>query len=196
MALFSNKQEANLRVCIRMVEDAIAHLGHVADESRIDSADDLPAWKVEKGSAQVYVQLGVDGDQNVLKVTAPVMKLAAAVDEMKLFRYLLELNGSKVTGVAFGLRQEAVVLVAERPTADLGSVRGRRRHQARRGLRGSLRRHPRERVRRHAGRTVLRAHQVAGVTSATASISTSAPLGRPATWTVARAGGASRKNRA
>jgi hypothetical protein len=119
MALFSNKQEANLRVCIQMVEDAIKHLGHVPDESRIDSADDLPAWKVEKGSAHVYVQLGVDGDRNVLKVTAPVMKLGQAVDEKRLYQRLLELNASIVRGVAFGLRQETVVLVAERPTADL-----------------------------------------------------------------------------
>src|SRR5687768_2437613 len=119
MALFSNKQAANLRVCVQMVEDAITHLGHVPDESRIDSADDLPAWKVEKGSAHVYVQLGTAGDQNVLKVTAPVMKLADAVDEKKLYRRLLELNASKVTGVAFGVRQETVVLLAERPTIDL-----------------------------------------------------------------------------
>jgi hypothetical protein len=119
MALFGNKQEANLRVCIKMVEDAIGALGHVPEESRIDSADDLPAWKVEKGTAHVYVQLGVDGDRNILKVTAPLMRLAPAVDETRLYRRLLELNASDVKGVAFGLRQEAVVLLAERSTVDL-----------------------------------------------------------------------------
>lgn len=119
MSLFSNSQEAHLRVCIKMVEDAITALGHVPDESRLDSADDLPAWKVGKGSAHVYVQIGVRGDDNVLKVTAPVVKVDIAVNERQLYRRLLELNASKVTGVAFGLRQDVVVLYAERSTVDL-----------------------------------------------------------------------------
>jgi hypothetical protein len=119
LSLFGNKQEAHLRVCVQMVEDAIARLGHVPDASRIDSADDLPAWKVEKGSASVYVQLDVHAGETVLKVTAPVMRPASAGDEGRLYRRLLELNATKVTGVAFGVRQEAVVLVAERTTVDL-----------------------------------------------------------------------------
>lgn len=119
MVLFSNKQEANLRVCIQMVEDAITALGHAPDDSRIDSVDDLPAWKVHKGTADVYVQLGVNGDTNVLRVTAPVLRMAADVDVLKLFRRLLELNASKVAGAAFGLRDDHVVLVAERTTVDL-----------------------------------------------------------------------------
>jgi hypothetical protein len=121
MVLFSNKQEANLRVCIQMVEDAIAALGHAPDDSRIDSAGELPAWKVHKGTADVYVQLGreMTGAENVLRVTAPVMHLAAGVDAPTLFRRLLELNASKVAGAAFGLRGDHVVLVAERTTVDL-----------------------------------------------------------------------------
>jgi hypothetical protein len=119
MVLFSNKQEANLRVCIQMVEDAITALGHVPDDSRIDSPDDLPAWRVQKGSAAVYVQLGISGESNVLRVTAPVLKMAPDVNEPRLFRRLLELNGSKVAGAAFGIRDDHVVLVAERTTIDL-----------------------------------------------------------------------------
>ena len=119
MVLFSNKQEANLRVCIQMVEDAITALGHVPDDSRIDGVDDLPAWKVHKGTADVYVQLGINGESNVLRVTAPVLHLAAGVDAPRLFRRLLELNATKVAGAAFGLRDDHVVLVAERTTVDL-----------------------------------------------------------------------------
>jgi hypothetical protein len=119
MVLFSNKQEANLRVCIQMVEDAITALGHVPDDSRIESSDDLPAWRVQKGTAHVYIQLGIDGDANTMRVTAPVLKITTEIDEPKLFRKLLDLNGTKVAGAAFGLRDGHVVLVAERTTIDL-----------------------------------------------------------------------------
>jgi type III secretion system-like peptide-binding chaperone len=120
MALFSNKQEANLRVCIQMVEDAIAALGHVPDESRIEGPDDLPAWKVVKGSAHVFVYLGVSGDDNVLRVVAPVLEMAPGTDELSLFRHLLELNVTEISGAAFGLRNKRdVVLCAERTTVDL-----------------------------------------------------------------------------
>lgn len=119
MVLFSNKQEANLRVCIQMVEDAITTLGHVPDDSRIDSVDDLPAWKVHKGTADVYVQLGVNGDTNVLRVTAPVLHIVPEVDTARLFRRLLELNAGTVAGAAFALRDDHIVLVSERTTVDL-----------------------------------------------------------------------------
>src|SRR5262249_20374976 len=122
MALFSNKQEANLRVCIQMVEDAITALGHNPDESRIENpADqDLPAWKVEKGSAHVYVYLGVNGGDNVLRVVAPVIQMAPGTDQLALFRHLLELNVNTIAGAAFGLRGAAdIVLCAERTTVDL-----------------------------------------------------------------------------
>lgn len=119
MVLFSNKQEANLRVCIQMVEDAISALGHKPDDSRIDGVDDLPAWRVQKGTAHVYVQLGIAGESNVLRVTAPVLKMGGDVDHLKLYQRLLELNGSKVAGAAFALRDEHVVIVAERTTVDL-----------------------------------------------------------------------------
>jgi hypothetical protein len=119
MPLFSNKQEAHLRVCIQMVEDAIATLGHVIDDSRIDGPDDLPAWKVEKGSAQVYVYLGVNGADNVLRIVAPVIHIVPGTDEHQLFRHLLELNATQIAGAAFGLRSNDVVLCAERTTVDL-----------------------------------------------------------------------------
>jgi hypothetical protein len=120
MVLFSNKQEANLRVCVKMVEDAIALLGHDADQSRVVGPEpDLPAWRVVKGSAHVYVYLGMQGGENVLRVVAPVLHIASGTDEPRLFRRLLELNAGTVTGAAFGLRDGDVVLCAERTTVDL-----------------------------------------------------------------------------
>jgi len=119
VALFSNKQEANLRSCIRMVEDALAALAHPPEECRSDSPDDMPAWRVPLGRGHVDVSLGIDGDKNVLRVLASVGALRTGGDPMALFRRLLELNVTEVKGVAFGLHEGEVVLVSERSTIDL-----------------------------------------------------------------------------
>jgi len=119
MALFSNKQEANLRSCIRMIEDALASLGHPPDDSRTESADDMPAWRVEtRGGAKVDVHLGVEADKNILRVTATVAA-APKTDGHGLFRKLLELNASVVKGVAFGILDDNIVLLNERSIMDL-----------------------------------------------------------------------------
>src|SRR5262245_3087062 len=116
MALFSNKQEANLRSCIRMVEDALASLGHPPDDSRTESEDDMPAWHVEtRGGAKVDVHLGVEAEKNILRVTATVAAVPRG-DGTSLFRKLLELNASVVKGVAFGILNGDIVLVNERST--------------------------------------------------------------------------------
>ena len=121
MALFSNKQESNLRSCIQMVEDVIKTLGHDPDESRIETHDDMPAWRVQKGSA--FVTIVIQGDdkaaENLLLVSAELVRLDAKVDRLKLFTRLLELNVSSIKGAAFGLRKDDVLLVAERSTLDL-----------------------------------------------------------------------------
>jgi hypothetical protein len=121
MALFSNKQESNLRSCIQMVENVIKTLGHDPDESRIETHDNQPAWRVQKGSAFVTVVIHSDGkgDENQLHLSATVVRLDAKVDRPRLFQRLLELNASAVKGAAFGLQGDDVVLVAERSTLDL-----------------------------------------------------------------------------
>lgn len=119
MALFSNKQEANLRSCIRMVEDALQSLGHPPDNSRNESDDDMPAWRVESSGARVDVHLGIADDKNVLRVTATVASVPGADREARVYRKLLELNATQVKGVAFGIVGGDIVLVSERTTIDL-----------------------------------------------------------------------------
>ena len=120
MALFSNKQESNLRSCIQMVEDVIKTLGHDPDESRIETHDDMPAWRVQKGSAFVTIVLQGDdkASENLLLVSAELVRLDAKVDRLKLFQRLLDL-GRAASSLLFGLKGNDVVMVAERSTLDL-----------------------------------------------------------------------------
>jgi hypothetical protein len=119
--LFANKQESNLRSCIQMVEDAISSLGHSPEHSRLTTDDEgsLPSWRVQKGSAQVYILLGGRGDRNFIRVTAPVLHPDHSADPALLYRRLLELNEAAVPGAAFALQNGVVILTVERSTTDL-----------------------------------------------------------------------------
>lgn len=120
MALFSNKRESNLRSCIQMVEDVIQSLGHAPDESRIETATAMPAWRVRKGSAWVQIALlGENEEENHLQVSAKVIVPDSATDRVRLYQRLLELNATEIKGAAFALQGGAVLLISERSTLDL-----------------------------------------------------------------------------
>lgn len=102
-----------------MVEDVLSNLGHSPQKSRLETKDEWPAWSVQKGSAHVYIQFHGRGEENFLKVTAPVMHADTVTDLPRLMRRLLELNATEISGAAFALRGDDVVLTAERTTLDL-----------------------------------------------------------------------------
>jgi hypothetical protein len=120
MALFGNKQEANLRSCIKMVENVIIALGLNPEENKIKTSGDRMAYGLMKGSAEVYVSLKQEEDGNYIRVFAPVMTLPQEpANQISLYRHLLTLNAGTLVGAAFGLNGDHVVLVAERNTLDL-----------------------------------------------------------------------------
>jgi hypothetical protein len=121
MALFDNPQESNLTACIHMVETALHARGLHPDDSRIAS-DDGPAWGLQHGSAEVYIFLSRgEKDENFIQVVAPV--LVPSADSMnELMRRVLELNANELTGAAFGLREDELVLTSDRSTAGLDRV--------------------------------------------------------------------------
>ncbi|HZS39921.1 MAG TPA: YbjN domain-containing protein [Polyangia bacterium] len=123
MSLFGNRQEANLKSCEQMVESVLAARGLDAEQSRIASPAG-PAWGLTHGSAEVYIFLtsGGSGD-NFIQVISPVMRPSPeALAGPAFLRRLLELNASELTGAAFGLRGEEVVLSTDRSTSGLDRV--------------------------------------------------------------------------
>ena len=122
MALFGTKQQANLRATVKMVEEVIAELGLAPEGNRLQTESGNPAWVLMKGSAQVFVFInpGPEDDFNTIQVTSPVIVLPPpGPAQTALFRHLLELNARELTGAAFGVKGEAVVLTVDRSTEDL-----------------------------------------------------------------------------
>jgi hypothetical protein len=121
--LFGNRQEANLKSCEQMVEAVLAQRGLEAARHRIQSQGG-PAWGLTSGSAEIFVFLtAAKSGDNFIQVVAPVMTpteehLAGA----RLFRRLLELNAGELTGAAFGLRGNEVVITTDRSTQGLDPV--------------------------------------------------------------------------
>lgn len=123
MRLFSTKQESNLKSTRDMVEKVITELNLSPEENRLDTNDGSLAWGLMRGSAQVFVFIkpGMDRDAfNSIQVVAPVMRIPPVkTTQAALFQHLLELNIQEITGAAFGIKNDTVVILVDRTTQDL-----------------------------------------------------------------------------
>ena len=121
--LFDNRQEANIRACEQMVEGVLTDRGVDPLKNRISSAAG-PAWGFSQGSAEVYIFLTAGGSgDNFIQIVSPVMRpTPETLASPAFFRRLLELNANELTGAAFGLRDEEVVLTADRSTSGLDRI--------------------------------------------------------------------------
>lgn len=119
VSLFDNEREANLTSSVEMIEGALIELGHIVAESRRDEDGVEKSWRVDKGSAHVDVRVLSGEPLWTLRVSAAVMTCNDQVSREELFRYLLAKNAREVTGAAFALEGDVVLLVAERSTVDL-----------------------------------------------------------------------------
>lgn len=125
MGLFASKQESTLRATRRMVEEVISELGMDPGESRMPTDEGSFAWGLMKGSAEVFIFVlpGADPDAyHSIQVVSPVMTLPGdSGHQNALFRRLLELNAQVISGAAFGLKGQTVMLVCDRSTKDISA---------------------------------------------------------------------------
>jgi hypothetical protein len=122
-SLFDNRQETNLKACEQMVDAVLVARGLDANRHRIESQGG-PAWGMTSGSAEIFIFLtaGESGD-NFIQVVAPVMTPPQEqLAQPRLLRRLLELNASELTGAAFGLRGDEVVITTDRSTVGLDPI--------------------------------------------------------------------------
>jgi hypothetical protein len=116
--LFDNQREVNLISTITMIEDVLVELGHFLNDCRDDRAGTVRSWRVRKGSATVRISLVDRPDFTHVAIASAVMKLDGAVDRDALFSHLLRQN-AELTGAAFALSGDVVLLRTERSTLDL-----------------------------------------------------------------------------
>ena len=123
MKLFGNKQRSNLKSTREMVERVISELNLSPHDNQLQTEDGSPAWGLMRGSAQVFIFIKPgkqDDDFNTIQVVSPVMRLPEAPHHQSaLFKHLLEINACEITGAAFGLKDETIVIIADRSTQDL-----------------------------------------------------------------------------
>lgn len=108
-----------------MVEEVICGLDLVPEENRIPTEEESLAWGLLKGSAEVFIFIlpgTSEEDYHTLQVVSPVMRLPESpANQTALLRRLLELNAQVLSGAAFGVKGDTVVLVADRSTQDINS---------------------------------------------------------------------------
>jgi len=122
--LFEEQPEANLRSCIQMVEAVLVDLGHDARRARLVPAAEqgpnvVAAWGIHKGSAEVIITVARETGASYLRAASTVALLPEGDARAPLLARLLEMNAGEVRGAAFGVREDAVVLAAERSILDL-----------------------------------------------------------------------------
>lgn len=112
MVFQSDKGIAKAR---KHVEAAIRGLGMDPDANRMKAAEGAAAWSMARGSAMLMIALnpGVGSAPARLRLVSPIVKIPDTPSP-DLFRRLLELNGTELPGVSFGIIGDEVVLVAER----------------------------------------------------------------------------------
>lgn len=75
-------------------------------------------WKFKYGSVEVFVQLTGVSDEDTITVWSVVLNLPAK-EELKLMRYLLELNCTSTFEARFGIIENQVVVISTRTVAEL-----------------------------------------------------------------------------
>jgi hypothetical protein len=116
--LFENQRETNLASTITMIEDVLVEQGHFLNDCRAEVDGSIRAWRIKHGSATIRITLFDRPDFTHVRVVSAVMRLDAAVPRVALFTHLLERN-AELTGAAFALRGDTVLLQTERSTLDL-----------------------------------------------------------------------------
>lgn len=121
MAVFEEETQEDIKRAVRLVEETIQGLGIDPASVRMPAPGGGQAWSLMRGSAAIAIFLRApraNEDTPYLRVISPIVKIDKS-QELQLYRHLLELNASGLASVAFGIHEDRVVAVSERPTRDL-----------------------------------------------------------------------------
>lgn len=101
------------------IESVLRKLGLDPAASRVRDEETTRAWGMLRGSAQVLLMVTGADEGAWVRVIAPVVKLPKEDKRPAFFERLLELNARAMRNASFGLLNDGVVIVSERPSAGL-----------------------------------------------------------------------------
>ena len=107
---------------VKSVTAVLKGLGVDPSKNEIESAEGGTAWQISRGSADIIIAINPPAGDKVsgrIRIVSPIVKFKTDLPKDLMTR-LLELNGTRLPGVAFGmLGDSVVVLVTERSVAEL-----------------------------------------------------------------------------
>ena len=107
----------------KLLEQVLTKLGLDPAGARVRDEADLVAWGIWRGSAQLLLIAQTSDKGTWVRAVAPVV--VCPTDHalrLSLFARLLELNGKAMRNAAFGVLNEKVVIVSERPAEGLDAA--------------------------------------------------------------------------
>ncbi len=108
-----------------LIEEVVRGLGIEPKTALAKEDPGSSTWTLQRGSAPILITLAARpappaGDLGTfVRVVSPVLTLADGSPHEALFRHVLELNAAGLANAAFGLIDQRIVAVSERPTEDL-----------------------------------------------------------------------------
>jgi hypothetical protein len=109
----------SFEAAVSLVEGVMKKLGLDPATAKVRAEAGSAAWGVQRGSAQVLLVVDHGERGNVFRVIAPVVKAPAADRQAEIYGHLLALNAKSMRNAAFGVLNDLVVVVSERPTEGL-----------------------------------------------------------------------------
>jgi len=101
------------------VESVLTKLGLDPATSKVRDEDGTRAWGMLRGSAQVLLQVTGNDQGTWVRVIAPIVKLPKDDVRLTFYEHLLELNARSMRNASFGVLNEGVVILSERPAEGL-----------------------------------------------------------------------------
>lgn len=116
MGLFGTKKievkEIGIRECVKMIEGFFKKFNINPNQQRVSDRETL-GWWLKRGSALVYIILNQAEDMPTVRIVSPILYLPETYI-LPFYRKCLELN-VELVNCAFGVSDDRVVLVSERP---------------------------------------------------------------------------------
>lgn len=102
-----------------LIETVLRKLGLDPATSKVRDEEQTRAWGLLRGSAQVLLMVNGADEGAWVRAIAPVVKLPDEKKRPAFFQKLLELNARTMRNASFGLLNDGVVIVSERPVEGL-----------------------------------------------------------------------------